>query len=317
MNHTQIDNQPYNKSIFMTTHNSYQWSLTQQLDYGIRGFELDIHDTWTLFERIKRFFTLIKVFRGKGNFKVGHWFPSHEVDHKAVRNPRGNNLEEWLAVIHGWSQNHPNHAPITVFLDIKKDLQDANNRPHKKYGLIRLNKQISKAFKVKKGSKSRWKRFYPYSEYLARFGSPGESWPTIGELRGRIIVVLMSFHIFPDIIEPLKPFVDIYGIPLMHTRQTYQIGEIEGLSIEPLCFVAFNPDDRDKEGFYPSLERDSMFVTAYSPDEFLSCWNKGNIVRTDYNPTPDWPAFPLHVNFPATDKWDDPAYRSVTDKWVI
>ena len=71
------DNQPYNKSIFMTTHNSYRWSLIQQLDYGIRGFELDIHDSWTLFERIKRFLTRVKLFRGKGNFKVGHWTPGH------------------------------------------------------------------------------------------------------------------------------------------------------------------------------------------------------------------------------------------------
>ncbi|MFX0015230.1 MAG: hypothetical protein ACFFB2_10550 [Promethearchaeota archaeon] len=317
MSHSQFDNQPYNKSIFMTTHNSYRWSLTQQLDHGIRGFELDIHDSWTLFERIKRFLTLIKIFRGKGSFKIGHWYPSHEVNHKAVGNPRGNNLKDWLGVINNWSKSHPNHAPITVFLDIKKDLQDINNRPHKNFGLIQMNKQIFKAFEMNKGSQSHWKRFYPYSEYLEQYGSPGDSWPTIGELRGRILIVLMSFHIFPNIIEPLKPLVDIYGLPLMHTRQTYQVGEIEGHTIGSKCFVAFNPDDRDKEGFYPSLERDSMFITAYYPDEFPNFWSQGKIIRTDYNPKQEWPPFPPYVNFPATDRWEDPLYRDTTDKWVI
>lgn len=310
------DNQPYNKSIFMTTHNSYRWSLIHQLDYGIRGFELDIHDSWTLFERIKRFLTRLKIFRGKGSFKVGHWTPGHEVNHKATGNPRGNNLKDWLEIINNWSKRKPNHAPITIFLDIKKDLQDRNNRPHKKYGLIRFNEQISNALELKK-KPSRWKRLYTKKEYLQQFGGSGSSWPTIGELRGKIIIVLMSFHVFPDIIEDLLPIVDIYGISLMHTRQTYQIGEIEGQIIEPLCFVAFNQDDREKEGYYPSLERESMFVTGYYPDEFHSFWNKGKILRTDYNPKAEWPPFPPHVNFPSTNNWDDPNYKNATNNWAI
>lgn len=316
MNEREFDNQPYNKSIFMTTHNSYRWSLIRQLDYGIRGFELDIHDSWTLFERIKRFLTVLKIFPGKGNFKIGHWNPGHEVNHKAIGNPRGNNLKDWLEVINNWSKRNPSHAPITIFLDIKKDLQDRNNRPPKNYGLIRLNKQISNALEFQKGP-SHWQRFYSKEEYVQQFGGPGNSWPTIGELRGRIIIVLMSFHVFPDIIEELLPLVDIYGISLMHTRQTYQIGEIEGQIIDPLCFVAFNQDDREKEGFYPSLERESLFVTGYNPEEFPDFWNKGRIIRTDFNPKAAWPPFPPYVNFPATNSWDDPNYKNSTTNWVL
>ena len=309
------DNQPYNKSIFMTTHNSYRWSLIQQLDYGIRGFELDIHDSWTLFERIKRFLTRLKLFRGKGNFKVGHWTPGHEVNHKTTGNPRGNNINDWLEVINNWSKRNPHHAPITIFLDIKKDLQDRNNRPHKNYGLIRFNEQISNAFELRKPSP--WKRFYTKEEYLQQFDVSGSSWPTIGQLRGRIIIVLMSFHVFPDLIEDLIPIVDTYSVSLMNTRQTYQIGEIEGQIIKPICFVAFNQDDREKEGYYPSLERESMFVTGYSHDEFHSFWSQGKIIRTDYNPNDKWPPFPPYVNFPATNNWDDPNYKNASNNWAI
>ena len=300
----------------MTTHNSYRWSLTQQLEYGIRGFELDIHDTWTVVERVKRFFTFLKIFPGKGNFKVGHWAPGHEINHKAPGNPQSNNLEEWLKVISDWSRQKPAHAPITVFLDIKRDLQDRNNRPHKNFGLIRLNEQISTAVELKNKTSHR-KRLYTKKEYLEHYGVSGSQWPTIRELRGRIIVVLMSFHVFPDIIEELLPIVEDYGVSLMHTRQTYQTGEIEGKNIDPICFVAFNPDDRKKEGFYPSLERESLFVTGYNPEEFQAFWNKGKIVRTDYNPKSEWPSFPPYVNFPATNKWNDPLYKNTTNNWAI
>jgi hypothetical protein len=310
------DTQPYNKSIFMTTHNSYRWSLIHQLDYGIRGFELDIHDSWTLFERIKRFLTRLKIFPGKGNFKVGHWSPGHEVNHKAMGNPSSNNLKDWLKVINNWSKRNPTHAPITIFLDIKKDLQDRNNRPHNKFGLIQLNEQVSSALELKP-EPSHWKRFYTKNEYSQQFGTSGSSWPTIGQLKGRVIVVLMSFHIFPDIIEELLPFVDIYGISLMHTRQTYQIGEIEGQIIKNLCFVAFNQDDREKEGYYPSLERESMFITGYYKDEFQSFQSKGKLIRTDYNPTAEQPSLPLNVNFPATDNWNDPNYKKASRNWVV
>jgi len=300
----------------MTTHNSYRWSLIEQLEYGIRGFELDIHDTWTIFERIKRFFTLLKIYPGKGNFKVGHWAPGHEVNHKASGNPRSNKFEGWLKVIYNWSQQKPTHGPITIFLDIKRDLQDRNNRPHEKFGLIRFNEQISTVFKSKNKDGQRTK-IYTKKEYLNQYGGPGSQWPTIRELRGRIILVLMSFHVFPNIIEDFIPLVDDFGISLMQTRQTYQIGEIEGKIINPLCFVAFNPDDRENEGYFPSMERDSMFVTAYYPEEFHSFWNKGKIIRTDYNPKEQWPPFPPYVNFPATNNWNDPNYKSATKDWVI
>ena len=123
----------------------------------------------------------------------------------------------------------------------------------------------------------------------------------------------MSFHFFP------KPLGNIYGVRLMHTRQTYQEGKIDNQKIEPICFIAFNPDDQGKRDFKPSLEKDSRYVTAHTEhsDKFQNYWNQGKTIRTDYNPESNWPPFPPHVNFPATDKWDDPDYKNTTDKWVI
>lgn len=68
----------------MTTHNSYRYSIIKQLDQGIRGFELDIHDqniwaelaggNWDkLWMRVPRFSIQF-------HFKIGHWWPGHEVD---------------------------------------------------------------------------------------------------------------------------------------------------------------------------------------------------------------------------------------------
>lgn len=72
------DSKAYNECKFMTTHNSYantldpKASITEQLDQGVRGFELDIHDNWTIFEVIKGFFGV------GGNFKIGKWTPRVE-----------------------------------------------------------------------------------------------------------------------------------------------------------------------------------------------------------------------------------------------
>ncbi|MEX2720381.1 MAG: hypothetical protein Q6362_003045, partial [Candidatus Wukongarchaeota archaeon] len=67
---------------------------------------------------------------------------------------------------------------------------------------------------------------------------------------------------------------------------------------------------------YSDVCSSDLAITKYS-DEFQSFWNKGKMVRTDYKPEPDWPPLSPPINFPATDKWDDPGYKNATDKWVI
>lgn len=299
----------------MTTHNSYGWSITEQLEKGIRGFELDIHDNWTSCEIIKG------IFGRKGKFKIGHWKPGHEV-YRKDGNPRGNNLEKWFGKIVDWSKNREGHPPITVFLDIKDSLSDWNNYPPEQFGLIRFNEQILNVFKNDKA------RLFTSRDFTS-FYEKQNSWPTIRDLRNKIIVVLMSFHYekeFASLPTFLRPIQGFLGIPPMHTRLTYQEGRIDSekgpLNIDPICFVAFNPEDSNKTGFKDSLEEKSLFVTPHPPDIYETYWNNDKLVRTDYKKLKDgsWPPFSDFVNFPVTDNWkdDDNGYLKAGEKkWVI
>ncbi|MFX1424672.1 MAG: hypothetical protein ACFFB2_20315 [Promethearchaeota archaeon] len=298
MSSKEFDSQAYNKSIFITTHNSYRWSITDQLEKGVRGLELDIHDEWGITDTIKRWFGR------KGNFKVGHWSAGHEVLREGG-NPRGDNLEKWFGKIVEWSREKKGHAPITVFLDIKDCLCDHDNQPPEQFGLIRFNEQILNAFKDDQA------RLYTIGKFV-EFYKEHHSWPIIKDLRDKIIVVLMSFHTFSSILPFMKPIMDTLGIHPLRTRLTYQEGSIA----DPICFVAFNPADCDKSGYKKSLEDKSFYVTlekAFPLEKYSTYWDKNRILRADYIPER---GFPNSVNFPATDNWEDTEYLNATDQWV-
>jgi len=349
----------------MSTHNSYRWSITEQLKCGVRGFELDIHDfevvtelsgSWDKYwSRISRFKKKLPKFY----FKIGHAWPGHEVNNKrSSGNPRGKdsfNFERWLGIIADWSKEHEDHAPITIFLDIKKDLNNEDNDPPEEFGLIRFNDQILKAI-------GRERLFTPRD-------FEKKSNPTIKDLKNKIIVVLMSFHTTsrkikeemrkvknPHIIrkiilkiiwlwKDLPDHIIIDPRGAFETRLVYQKGKFENNTpIDPICFVAFNPEDRTEPNFDNSLEKKALFVTAY--DGKYSTYQKaGKLVRTDYKLLDEgevtkiakvirfinkilgrrqdrwWPEpFPDSVNFPVTDDWknerDDP-YHKQTENWVI
>lgn len=111
----------------------------------------------------------------------------------------------------------------------------------------------------------------------------------------------------------------------MKTRIVYQKGRIKNDNdFNPLCCVAFNPEDRDKSGFEASLEDKAIFVTAYD-EKYATYQEEGKLVRTDYKASSkrenffqkvigflsfkkqeiSWPSFPENVNFPTTDDWED------------
>lgn len=320
----KFDSQTYNKSIFKTTHNSYQWSLTKQLKKGIRGFELDIHD-FELLVDTRGWDNFLDKFPGKKPphyFKIGHAWPGHEVNKKLLSgNPRGNNLEDWLRKIADWSRDKKNkgHAPITVFLDIKKNLIDDKNNPPEVYGLKRFNEQIRDAC---------GDRLVTPENFDA--GLP------IKKLRDKIIVVLMSFHtasrklrearleyearlekqkkqkpmFLIRVYEKVRNFIKkqhqvvIEPTGAMQTRIAYQEGSID----KPICHVAFNPEDQDQGEYDNSLD-DAVFVTAYD-GKYSSYQAKGKVVRTDYEGSLE------NINFPATDHWKDKGYQDATTKWV-
>ena len=285
-------------------------------------------------------------------FKVGHAWPGNEVNNKLLSgNPRGNNLEDWLRKIADWSRKEKNkgHAPITVFLDLKKDLiDDETNNPPEDYGLIRFNEQIRNAC----------------GDRLVTPENFDATSPII-ELRNKIIVVLMSFHelsrklrearrayeaqlekqkkkkpmFLIRIYEKFRNFIKkrhqvvLEPTGAMLTRIAYQEGRID----KPICHVAFNPEDRDHDEYDDSLD-DAVFVNPY--DEKLGKYStyqaQGKLVRTDYVVSLEsesflekvigflslkkreisWLELPKYVNFPVTDYWEDAGYQNATTEWV-
>jgi hypothetical protein len=160
-------NVPYHQAFFKTSHNSFNMSIRKQLNHGVRGLEYDIHDN-----RIQEL----------GDFEVFH-LPRH-VD--AAINVDGNPgdllLSNWLALLKDWSEEQNNeHAPITLFIELKDCIVDENNEPSDLYGIKRLNKVILDTLSPN--------HLYSYSD----FRKNDNKWPTVRELKGRVIIVLTSY----------------------------------------------------------------------------------------------------------------------------
>ena len=151
--------QRFNETVWPATHNSYsggaRGSLPAQLEAGVRFIELDVHaDDY-----------------GARGFRVGHDAPGDEVEYGAG-NPVVDGLEEWLEVVARWSQLNPRHLPLTLGLDLKDDLSAAATTADGNLGA--LNALLVRAFGAR----------------LLPVAPAGEAWPTLGALRGRVIVVL-------------------------------------------------------------------------------------------------------------------------------
>ena len=88
-------------------------------------------------------------------------------------------LSDWLNAIATWSDSQPQHASITLTIDIKDDLNDNLNVENG--NLIALNRILSETLGQKMVLAEQWTA----------------PWPSIESLRGSIIVVLGG-HEGPD-----------------------------------------------------------------------------------------------------------------------
>src|SRR3954467_4076154 len=149
----------YNALVVAATHNSYsggdRGSLTHQLDRGVRFLELDVHDNDF----------------ARAGYRLGHDEPGDAVAHRGG-NPAGDGLGEWLQVIADWSARQRAHVPIVVALDLKDSLAD--NRSYRDGNPAALNHALA----------ARLPRLLAAEELR------GDTWPTVDELRRRVIVVL-------------------------------------------------------------------------------------------------------------------------------
>ncbi|MBY9009203.1 MAG: hypothetical protein KGD74_05000 [Candidatus Lokiarchaeota archaeon] len=158
---------PYHKAFFKTSHNSFNMSIRKQLNHGVRGLEYDIHD-----DRIQEI----------NDFEVYH-LPKHvDTAINVDGNPGDLLLSNWFSLLKDWSDEQNNeHAPITLFIELKDCIVDANNEPSELYGIKKLNKVINDTLSPN--------YLYTHSD----FRKNNHLWPTVRELKGRIIIVLTSY----------------------------------------------------------------------------------------------------------------------------
>ena len=106
---------PYHQAFFKTSHNSFNISIRKQLNHGVRGLEYDIHDN-----KIQEL----------EDFEVYH-LPKHVGTAINVDgNPGDLLLSSWLTLLKDWSDEQNNeHAPITLFIELKDCIVDENNEP--------------------------------------------------------------------------------------------------------------------------------------------------------------------------------------------
>ncbi len=153
-------NTPYHDAVFKATHNSYTRSIPAQLDAGFRLIEIDFHD---------------QAHTNYG-YRVGHWWPGHQVSY-GYGNPNTTRLPAWLSMLSSWSQNNPGHAPITLILDTKDPIADADNDGYAGHNLSRFNQELLDAFGLD-------------NIYTAAEQGRSYHWPPVGDLRDKFIIVM-------------------------------------------------------------------------------------------------------------------------------
>lgn len=153
----------FDQALFMATHNSYElkpMGVVQTLDLGVRMLEFDIR---------------LYDFESKKEYCVGHdRCYDGDTDDGEMGNPSSHFLNAWLEQVRSWSRSHADHAPITVFLDMKDDLA-SGAKTFAQGGLSNLQHTMQSIF----GDSLYWAS-----------SKPSSSWPSVDSLRGKVMGVL-------------------------------------------------------------------------------------------------------------------------------
>ncbi len=139
--------------------------LDQQLDLGVRGFEIDV------------------VNAPDGSFPVVH---TPVVDATSNCTP----LAQCLQVIRTWSEAHPGHAPIFVLIEPKNDdvdfVIDPTLRRFDAAGVDRLDKTVRSSL----GRQLITPDSVRGKSKTLRSAVTGRGWPTLAKTRGKVLVAL-------------------------------------------------------------------------------------------------------------------------------
>lgn len=274
---------PYHNAFFKTSHNSYEHSIREQLNKGVRGLEYDIHD-----DKIQEL----------EDFEVYHL--QNHIDSLLNEDGNPNNLllTNWLKLLDDWSaEQNKDHAPITLFIELKDSIIDSNNEPEELYGIKKLNKIIVDAFNSN--------TLFTFKD----FRENNFNWPTVRELKGRIIIVLVSY------------WGGYWAANEggFNSRLKYLNNCLEGM--DDVCFVSWVQEDQGDKASY--LKEKSHFWKCsleFSTKNFSQNSESQRVTRADF----DKIVWGMHIktyykknyekgyrcNFPATDVWGTEKYDS-------
>ncbi len=273
---------PYHKAFFKTSHNSYEHSIREQLNKGVRGLEYDIHD-----DKIQEL----------DDFEVYHLQNHYDVMLNVDGNPSDYLFSNWLKIIKEWSNEQNNgHAPITLFIELKDSIVDSNNKPDELYGIKKFNIVLVESISLDK--------LYTYKN----FRENNFQWPTVRELKGRVIIVLTSYW--------GGYWASNEGG--FESRLRYLKNSLE--SKDDISFVSWIEEDHGDEVQF--LKDNTYFWKCsldYSFKEHQKIATSHRLTRVDF----DKIIFGRHVktyykksfeagyrcNFPVTDSWADKMYN--------
>jgi len=274
---------PYHKAFFKTSHNSYIHSIREQLNKGVRGLEYDIHD-----DKIQEL----------EDFEVYHL--QNHIDSLLNEDGNPNNLLlfNWLKLLDDWSAEQNNdHAPITLFIELKDSIIDSNNEPEELYGIKKLNKIIVDAFNSN--------TLFTFKD----FRENNFNWPTVSELKGRVIIVLVSY------------WGGYWAANEggFNSRLKYLNNCLEGM--DDVCFVSWVQEDQgDKVSYLKEKSHFWKCSLEFSTKNFSQNSESQRVTRADF----DKIVWGMHIktyykknyengyrcNFPATDVWGTEKYDS-------
>ncbi|MFX0083472.1 MAG: hypothetical protein ACFE94_17125 [Candidatus Hodarchaeota archaeon] len=274
---------PFHKAFFKTSHNSYEHSIREQLNKGVRGLEYDIHD-----DKIQEL----------GDFEVYHLQNNIDVLLGKEGNPNDYLFSNWLKVLNDWSNDqNKEHAPITLFVELKDNIIDSNNEPDELFGIKKLNKLITSSFE--------YRTLFTFND----FKENDFKWPTVKELKGCILIVLVSY--WGGYWAASEGGFD--------SRLKYLNNCLEGK--DDVCFVSWVQEDKGTGVSH--LKENAQFWKCsldYSTKNFSENIKSQRLTRADF----DKIVWGRHVktyfsknyekgyrcNFPATDAWRTDKYAS-------
>jgi Phosphoinositide phospholipase C, Ca2+-dependent len=229
--------------------------LDQQLDLGVRGFELDV------------------VNAPDGTFPVMH---TPVVDNTSNCTP----IAQCLQVTRTWSEAHPGHVPIFILIEPKNDdidfVIDPTLRRFDAAGVDQLDAIVRKSL----GRQLITPDSVRGKAKTLRAAVTGRGWPSLGKTRGKVLVALNTGGAIRDAF--------LQGHPSLEKRAMF----VTAAEQSPAAAV-IKVDDPDeariqalvKQGFIVRTRADADLVEARANDvtrRDLALRSGAQIVSTDF-----------------------------------